>query len=136
MKKIVGCVTAVAAFMFIVSSCNLDSGTTNPQTGFFMVGQISPDAPHFNISINGATFDTGLAFGNYTPYVSANAGVYNFVFYPTGSSTPVINNSLNIEVNKTYSYYVIDSFSKVKAAVVQDVFTAPPGDSVYVRFFH
>ena len=118
MKKILGSISAVLAFLFIFSSCNLDNGTTNPQTGFFLVANVSPDAPHLAVTINNSNFDTGFVFGNYTRshYVSATAGAYNFIIYPTGTSTPVLNNNLNIEANKVYSYFIIDSFTKVKSA--------------------
>jgi hypothetical protein len=120
MKKIVGSISAVLALTFVVVSCNVDSGTSNPQTGFFLVSNVSPDAPHLNISINNEAFDTGLAFGTYTPYVSANAGTYAFAFYPSGSSTPVITNNVTIDVGKVYSYFVVDSFHEVKSAIVED----------------
>jgi len=136
MKKILRSISAVLVLGLIFFSCKLDNGTSNPQTGFFMVANVSPDAPHLNVNVNNSAFDTGLVFGSYTPYVSANAGTYNFAFYPSGSSTPVLTNNVTIDVNKVYSYFVIDSFSKVKSAVVEDVFKAPSGDSVYVRFFN
>lgn len=136
MKKLIGAVSAVLSLLIIFSSCNLDNGTTNPQTGFFLVANVSPDAPHLDIFINNAKFDTGMAYGNYTPYVSATAGVYNFSVYPAGSGTSVLNNNLSIAANKVYSYFVIDSFSKVQSALVEDNIIAPSGDSVFVRFFN
>jgi hypothetical protein len=135
MKKILGSISAVLALVFIFSSCSLNNSSAIPQVGYFLVASLSPDAPHLNISINNSTFDTGLAFGNYTPYYNANGGTYNFVVFSSGSATPVINNNVNIEVNKAYSYFVIDSFSKAKAAVVEDAFQPPSGDSIYIRFF-
>ena len=136
MKKIVGSISAVVILVFFLSSCKLNNENTNPETGFFLIAQTSPDAPHLTININGSVFDTGLAFGNYTPYVSAAAGTYNFTIFPSGSSTPVITNNLNLAVNKVYSYFVVDSFHEAKAAIVEDVVVAPAGDSIHVRFFH
>ena len=135
MKKIIGVLAALLSVFIIFSSCNLDNGTTNPQTGYFMVANVSHDAPHLNVYINTAPFDTGLAYGTYTPYVSATAGVYNFSFYPAGSSTSVLDNSVTVAANKVYSYFVIDSFSKIKTAFVEDNIIAPSGDSAFLRFF-
>jgi len=135
MKKIVSSISALL-FLALVISCN-DNSTSNPTTGFFLVANVSPDAPALNLTINNQDMiDTGISFGTYTPYYSANAGTYNFAFYPSGSSTAAISNNVTIEANKVYSYFLVDSFSEVKSSIVPDVFPKPPGDSVYVRFFN
>ena len=134
MKKIV---SGVSAFLLLalVLSCN-DNNTSNPSLGYFLVANVSPDAPSLSLTINSNVIDTGLSFGTFTPYYSANAGTYNFAFYPSGSSTAAVTNNVNIEANKVYSYFLVDSFSEVKSSIVPDVFPKPPGDSVYVRFFN
>ena len=136
MKKILGIASAVFSLFIIFSSCSLDSGTTNPETGFFLVANVSPNAPRVNVSINSVPFVDTLAYGKYTPYVSAPAGLYNFNFYPEGSATSVLNNSISLAANKVYSYFVIDSFSKVQSAVVEDIIIAPSSDSIRIRFFN
>jgi hypothetical protein len=134
MKKIV---SGVSAFLLLalVLSCN-DNNTSNPSLGYFLVANVSPDAPSLSLTVNSNVIDTGLSFGTFTPYYSANAGTYNFAFYPSGSSTAAVTNNVNIEANKVYSYFLVDSFSEVKSSIVPDVFAKPPGDSVYVRFFN
>jgi len=135
MKNIVSSVLALSVLAFVLS-CN-DNNTTNPTRGFFLIANVSADAPPLNVTSNGSDpVASELAFGKYTPYYNVDPGTYNFSFIPTGTSTPVLTSNLNIEANKVYSYFVIDSFSKVKAAIVEDIFRAPPGDSVYVRFFN
>ncbi len=137
MKKFILSISAVASLVIILSSCNVnDSGTTQPQLGAFLVAQISPDAQPLSVYINNEGFDTGMVFGNYTPYVTANPGTYTFTVFASGASTPALNNTINLEANKYYSYFIIDSFNKVKSSLVSDVFKAPAGDSAYVRFFN
>ena len=79
-----------------------------------------------------------MHFGDYTPYVrTVNPGTYNFVVDSFGIATPAkLKSTVTIEANKYYSYFIIDSFNKVKAAFINDVFKVPSGDSVYVRFFN
>ena len=103
------------------------------------MAQVSPNAPNVSVYINGTTtpFDT-LHFGDFTPYVGPiNPGTYTFVVDSFGIATPAkLKSTVTIDANKFYSYFIIDSFNKVKSAFVPDVFKAPSGDSVYVRFFN
>ena len=122
------------AGMIIFSSC-LDSGdSTNPQQGAFLLSNVSPDAPALSVSLNSQGFGSGLGYGIYTPYFAQTAGSYTVTF--TNGTTTALSNTINIEVGKYYSYFVIDSFNKVKSAFVEDHIILPGADSVYIRFFH
>lgn len=137
MKKIFLSTVAVLSLLILVNSCTLDNNnTTQPQSGAFLIAQVSPTAPHLSLYVNSSAFDTGLVFGTYTPYVAANPGTYDFSVYAPGTTTPSLKSTVAIDVNKYYSYFIIDSFNKVQSAFVQDVFKAPSGDSAYVRFFN
>lgn len=138
MKKFPLIVLAVLSSLILLNSCTLDNNnTTQPQSGAFLIAQTSPTAPHLSIYINNSVFDTGLVFGNYTPYVAGvNPGTYNLGVFAPNTTTPSLTSSITIDVNKFYSYFIIDSFNKVKAAFINDVFKAPSGDSAYIRFFN
>ncbi len=141
MKLISGFIVTVS-LLFILNACTLNnngSTTTPTQQGAFLIAQVSPNAPHLSIIINNKTFDTGFAYSAFTPYVLANAGAYSFSAIATDSSNSgnyANTVSLSINAKKNYSLYYIDSFNKIKTAFVNDVFQAPLGDSVYVRFFN
>ena len=124
--------------MCCITSCSVKNGdTTNPQQGYFLVANISPDASPLNITINGSPFAGGFGYGNYTPYYSTTAGSYMFAFYTNASTTtPVLSSTVDIAPSTSYSYFIIDSFSKVKSSFVQDNVVVPGGDSVYIRFFN
>jgi hypothetical protein len=136
MKKLTVIVFGVMVMIIGATSCNVgSSNNTNPQQGFFLVANLSPDSDPLNVYINGSPFFQSLGYGSYTQYYGAGAGSYSFSFYGT-SQTPVINNTVTIDATKTYSYFVIDSFSKVKSSFVQDQFLTPSADSIYIRFFN
>ena len=138
MKKLF--LSGFAAFvtMCCITSCNIKNGdTTDPQQGYFLVANISPDVPPLSILINGSSFSSNFAYGNYTPYYSTTAGSYTFAFYTSLSgTTPVLSSTVNLAASSSYSYFVIDSFSKIKSSFVQDNIVIPGGDSVYIRFFN
>jgi len=132
MKSFLSIVTI--AGMIIFSSCLSTDDSTNPQQGAFLLSNVSPDAPALSVSLNSQGFGSGLSYGIYTPYFAQTAGSYTITF--ANGTTTALSNSINIEVGKYYSYFVIDSFSKVKSAFIEDKIILPGADSVYIRFFH
>lgn len=134
MKKIIFCIAAFLSCLIIFNSCTLNNANSTPTPkGAFLLAQVSPNAPTLNFTINSNIFDTGLIYGIYTPYVAANPGSYAFAV--PNSTLP--STTVNIEANKYYSYFIIDSFNNLNSAFTNDVFKAPSGgDSVYIRFFN
>ncbi|MEP6465497.1 MAG: DUF4397 domain-containing protein [Parafilimonas sp.] len=139
MKKLPLIILVAMSVIIFAASCSLNNNSTsNPSNGGFLVANISPDAPPLTLYSNGAaTSIQNLGTGTYTPYYQATAGSYNFAFYDSASATsPVLSNTINISTGANYSYFIIDSFSKVKASFVQDFLPSPSPDSVYIRFFN
>lgn len=85
--------------------------------------------------INGSPLGTGLGYGVYTPYYSATSGSYAFSFTDANNNT-LLTSTVVFAATKSYDYYVIDSFSKLKAAFVENDYTVPGTDSVFIRFFN
>ena len=135
MKNFFLIVTVAAGMLIFGSSCLDNDNNTNPQQGAFLMTNISPDAPPLNVKLNSQGFGSGLSYGIYTLYYPQTAGSYTIAFSDSTNTTKLTNN-ISIEVNKYYSYFVIDSFSKVKSAFIEDNLIQPSGDSVYVRFLH
>lgn len=136
MKKLPIIISLSVLVLIFAASCSINnSDNTNPQQGNFLLANISPDAPPLNVYLNGAPFGSGLSFGIYTPYFQYTAGSYSFSFTDS-TSTTVLTNTVNIEASKNYSYFVIDSFSKLKTSFMQDNIFVPKADSVYIRFFN
>lgn len=135
MKKIPAMVVIFLSII-ILSACNINNNSnTNPQQGYFLVANISPDAPPISMSINNSSFLTNLAYGAYTPYYGAAGGSYSFSIYGTTSS-PVLSNTVTISTNTLYSYFLIDSFNNIKSSIVTDNIPTTSSDSVYIRFFN
>jgi hypothetical protein len=139
MKKLPVVTLVAMCVLIFAASCNInDNGTSNPQNAFFLVSNISPDAPPLSLYSNGsATPIQNLGSGTYTPYYQATAGSYAFSFYDSASATvPVLTNTVTFSPSTNYSYFIIDSFNRVKASLVQDNIIIPGTDSVYIRFFN
>ena len=140
MKKIILCAVAILSSLILLNSCTLDNNsTTQPQSGAFLVANVSPTSPKLSVYFNSTSkfFDT-LRFGSYSPYAGpVNPGTYTFIVDSSGEANPSkLKSTVTIEANKFYSYFIIDSFNKVKASFINDVFKVPSSDSVYIRFFN
>ena len=135
MKKFPIILLVSVCMMMIVASCNSKNDNTNPQQGFFLVTNISPDAPPLNVYVNSTLLGSGLSYGVYTPYYGATAGGYTFSFTDASNAT-VLSNTVTLAVNKKYSYFLVDSFGAMKSSFVEDNFVAPGADSVSIRFFN
>ncbi len=119
-----------------ISSCSVNNNsTTNPQQGSFLVSTVSPDAAPVNLYINSSLFQQQMTYGVYTPYYSAAAGGYTLTVTDPNNTT-LVTSTITLDVNKLYSYILIDSFKNLKAAFIQDNFTVPGSDSIYLRFFN
>lgn len=126
---------AVAFGILTFASCLKDNdGTSNPTQGALLVANLTPDATSVNVTLNSKSFINNLVYGVYTPYYLQSAGTYD-VGVASSSSTN-ISDSLKIEPNKYYSYFIIDTLASLKYAFVEDKLVQPSSDSVYVRFLN
>ena len=127
---------AIAALSVFATSCSEDEDDTANQQARVMVVHASPNAPAVDVRVNNTVAASNLAFPSNTQYLNVNAGAANFKVSPTGTTNYVIDATVNLEANKNYSVFAIDSVSKIKAAVVSDDLTAPASGKAHVRFFH
>ncbi len=125
-------------FVFLCFSCgcSLDksSGIDNQPSGFISVYTLSPDAPGFNVFLNGNNVATGVPFGSYTLYSAVTPGSTT-VRLQTGSQEVTIDTSIMISAGSYYSIFLTDSFKRIKPAFITDKLN-PATDSVSLRFFN
>jgi len=131
--------TAYAAFVltavvFSLSSCEKEETKTYANV---LVTHASPNAPGVDLLVDGSKQNSSaLTFPNNTGYLKVESGARNIKVNVTGTSTTVINADLNLEENKNYSVFAVDSVSKISAVVLADDLTAPASGKAHVRFVH
>jgi hypothetical protein len=108
----------------------------NMSTSKVMVVHASPNAPNVDVRINNSLALTNVAYPTNSSYTQLNSGATNIKVSPTGTTTNVIDATVNLEASKNYSVFAVDSVSKIKAATVMDDLTAPASGKAHVRFFH
>ena len=105
---------------------------------------LSPNAGPVDFSINGSLYATTVNYSTtvgtvrYTlPYFTVSPNAASTIAYNiTGSTTAFASVMANLQENKVYSTFLIDSLSKIKAVVVNDDLTDPKPGKVKIRFFH
>ena len=135
MKKIFVNVFSLVTVLLAFTACNKDDNN-NEMSKSVMVVHASPNAPNVDVRINNSVALTNVAYPTNSNYSAVNSGSTNIKVSPTGTTNYVIDATVNLEANKYYSVFAIDSVSKIKAAVVTDDLSAPAAGKAHVRFFH
>jgi len=136
MKKIILNVFSVLTVLVAFTACSKDDNDNNSSTSKLMVVHASPNAPNVDVRVNNNVALTNVAYPANSSYTTVNSGATNVKVSPTGTTNYVIDANVNLDANKNYSIFAIDSVSKIKAAVVSDDLTAPASGKAHVRFFH
>jgi hypothetical protein len=126
------CLGTVSIFL---TSCDKEDDPVSSRSKV-MVVHASPNAPNVDVRINNSVALTNVAYPANSSYTELNSGSTNIKVSPTTTTTYVIDATVNLEANKNYSVFAVDSVSKIKAAVTTDDLTAPASGKAHVRFFH
>lgn len=105
---------------------------------------LSPNATAVDFSINGTLFATTVNYSTTTgtirytlPYYTVEPKAGSIIAYNlTGTPTVLASGTKDLEDEKVYSTFLIDSASKAKVAIVNDDLSDPTPGKVKIRFFH
>lgn len=111
---------------------DLNFATTN-----ILVVHASPDAPGVDLLIDDQKINTSpLNYPENTGYLSILAGTRNIKVNVAGSTTTVIDATLTLQAESSYSIFAIDEVSSIEPLVLVDDLTAPAAGMSHVRFIH
>ncbi len=97
----------------------------------------SPNAPGVDLLVDNVKVNpTALNYPSSTEYLSVKSGARNIKVNVTGTSDTRINETPNLDVNKNYSIFAIDSVDKLSPLVLVDDLTSPAAGKAHVRFIH
>ena len=105
---------------------------------------LSPNATAVDFSINNTLYATTVGYSStvgtvrYTfPYYTVEPRAGSVIaFNATGTTTPFASVTRDLEEDKVYSTFLIDSILKAKAVIVNDDLSDPTPGKVKIRFFH
>ncbi len=126
-------------FFYVLLAVSLvackDETSVIPGSGVLYVNAI-PEVNNFDIFNNAALIDTGLVYGDYTPYYLTEPGNYNVAFSDHSTGTALASVTTDFASNGFYSVFTILDGTEKKAVVIKDNLVQPATDSCYVRFLH
>ncbi|MDX1936074.1 MAG: DUF4397 domain-containing protein [Flavihumibacter sp.] len=93
-----------------------------------------PNSGAIDARVNDQLFAGSISYGAASFYQQVGTS-FNFKVNATGSGT-AFNSTYTLVNGKSYSVYVYDSLSKIKASLIEDDKTVPPSGKAYVRFLH
>ena len=139
--------TRVAAILFAVVLINISGCVKKDPIGRItqvLFVPLSPNTSSVDFSVNGNLFATTVPYSTTTgtlryafPYYTMEPKNGSIISYNiTGTNTPYASVTKDLEENKVYSTFLIDSLVRIKAVVVNDNLTAPTLGKVKIRFFH
>ena len=106
------------------------------QSSHVRFGHCSPDAPDFDVLIDGEIRFEGVEFETLSSYVELPAGTHEIRITPVGEETPVIVTNLRFDADSAYSVLAMRPFAEIETMVLTD----EPGTSSiadsHVRFVH
>ena len=109
----------------------------NLSESYIRVLHAVPDAPKVDVYADDQLIAKGLAFGEYTDYISVPEGNYEIAVYAAGTkSNPVLKNMLMIRPDTIQTIAAVGTLNTIGLLAIPDKMTVnEPGKSL-VRFSH
>ncbi len=130
--------TAVA---FSFASCKDDDDDMAPAPvptyAGLMVTHASPDGPGVDLLVDNVKINNAaLNYPDNTLYIPVTSGNRNIKVNVGGTATTVIDATLPLAANKSYSVFAIDSVSVISALAIEDNLANPAAGKAHIRFIH
>jgi hypothetical protein len=123
--------SALCLGIFLSTGCGSSgSSSSTAQLRFF---QASPDAPHANVLVDGASVATNLGYGNSTGYISVKSGSRHIQIVPVNGSSPILDESLSISSGANQTLLLTGPAASIKPVVLTDGGTKVTTGEGYVR---
>lgn len=108
-----------------------------PGKSYIRVFHAAPGAPEADIYANGTIIAQRIAFGQFTDYISVDAGTYNIEAFPVGlHHSPILRINLPVEAEKVYTLAVIGILPKIGILPVEDVYAPVSPGMANARFIN
>ena len=98
-----------------------------------LVVHVSPDAPKFNVSLDGVTLGGPIAYPNATGYMNAGSSSAHLQVNTTVGA-PVLDQSIPVEAASSYSVFACDSLAQIKIVQLTDDLSPVTPGRARVRF--
>jgi hypothetical protein len=124
-------------FLVATACVNVKNDPVPVQTAQITFYHGSPNAPGLHATVDNREFlPSALNYTDYTGYRDFWEGTRNFKFNIPSSSIYLIDTTFNIHHGESYSIFVIEPLSGIKALLITDSADAPATGKAMIRFVH
>jgi hypothetical protein len=106
---------------------------TDPQV---RIGHCSPDAPAVDVAVDGNTAFEGVEFRDISDYTPLSSGSHDVQVMPAGTDDAVIDTSLRLDRDTSYTVLATGTLDDIEATVFEDEPGEVPSGKAHVRFIH
>lgn len=104
---------------------------------YVRVFHASPDAPAVDVYANGKLIAKGLSYKDFTEYLPLIPGKYSILVFPSGTTTnPVINTSIDVMPNSSYTVAAAGMLKNIKPLIIPDTASPIYPGSSQLKFVH
>jgi hypothetical protein len=114
-------------------ACLIGCGSSSSGTANLRIFQASPDAPHVNILIDGASTAPNIVYGNNTGYLSLKSGSHHVQAVPVNSSTPIFDQSISVASSSNHTLLLTGAAASIKPVTLTDGGTTTTTGDGHVR---
>jgi hypothetical protein len=114
-------------------ACLIGCGSSSTGTANLRIYEASPDAPHVNILIDGASTAANIAYGNNTGYLSLKSGSHHVQAVPVNASTPIFDQSISVASSSNQTLLLTGAAASIKPVTLTDGGTTTTTGDGHVR---
>lgn len=137
MLKMMRSFAVAAVAVLALAACSDDDSATGPvDSALVRVVHASPDAPNVDVLVDGEVALTDVPFRAASGFLSVPAGARRVQVRPTGTTSDVIDATLDLGVNRVYTVLATGLVADLQPVVVEDDPTAPVNGEAKIRVIH
>lgn len=100
------------------------------------IGHLSPDAPAVNVYVDDELLLEGVEFGTIGEFVDVDAGSYDVSIVPAAGGDAVIDRTLTIDADTSYTVLAVGELADIDTLVLTDEEPTIRESDARVRFVH
>lgn len=136
MKRLALLILLLALGLLFAVGCGGGSSSKTKTAQLRMVNAAGGAGSSYDILVGGASFVTGLLFGNPTTYATVNSGSEQIEFRGAGTSTDVINQTVTLTGGSSYTFVAMGPSSQVGGVNFTDNTTAATSGNIQLRIIN
>lgn len=136
MKRLARLILLLALGLLFAAGCGGGSSSKTKTAQLRMVNSAGGFGSAYDILVGGASFTTNLIFSNATAYATLNSGSEQIEFRAVGTSSDVINQTVNLTGGSTYTFVAMGPSSQVGGVNFTDNTTAATSGNIQLRIIN